>query len=130
MAAKKAPPGKQANINIPHVNSIKTSTKIPKVNLNAAQQMPPTESKIPERFHEEPKKQIGRLQGGDSNPYSEFYQDQLVAFYELPHRSPLNWIIPEDLNQNRFLASPLNARGIMQTHTIFDVNLLRTNQLY
>jgi hypothetical protein len=141
---KVSPPHKTPGLDAPKVETKKVDSKTPKVNLHAAQfsrfgggmmggnpfaDAGPYESKIPDRFNEGPQKQIMRMDG-DYNPYKEFYLDQLVSLYELPTRSKNVHLFPVDVNQNRFLASPLNFRGVMQSTTLFDVNLLRTGQIY
>lgn len=131
-------PAKTPSGDAPNVASSKSSSNLPKVNLNAAQfsrfggsnpSAGPYESKIPERFKQAPGKQVLRMDD-QYNPNKEFYLDQLVALYELPTRSKNVHLFPTDVNQNRFLASPLNFRGVMQSTTLFDVNLLRTGQMY
>lgn len=134
-----SPPERKANIDVPHVTSTKTKTTVPRVNLNAAQfskfgkgnpfPSQPYESAIPEKFTQPPGKQIIRMDD-EFNPSKEFYFSQLIGLQELPTRTKDIYLIPEMLNQNIFLASPLNSRGYMQSTTLFDTNLLITGQMF
>lgn len=134
-------PGHKQGVVVPNVMTTKPKLANPKVNLNKAQfqgfpggggfnnfPSAPYESKIPKELLESGGPQIIRLDG-DYTPYTQFYLDQLVGTFESQTRNHEVFLIPEMMNQNRFLASPLNAQGHMETTYLLNTNLLRTGQI-
>jgi hypothetical protein len=121
---------------IPQTTFNKSATATPYVNLNKAAGMAggmnpfptaPFESKIPEhqQYKEESDNQIIRLNQAWA-PNKQFMLDQQVAWYELPRPRRQAYLIPQDLVQQRFLASPLAVNGVERSNTVYDVNLLLT----